>query len=136
MSNGFSKSNGEPTLYLKAVNGNILIVALYVDDLIFTGDNDFLIADFKEAMKSEFEMSDLGLLRYFLGIEVKQMHDGIFISQEIYANQISKRFKMQSSKSTPTPTSVGLNLSKQDWSSNVDPTLFKSLVLIRIYLDL
>ena len=85
MSNGFSKRNGEPTLYIKVANGNVLIVVLYVDDLIFTSNNNSLIGEFKEAMKNEFEMTDLGLLKYFLGIEVKQMHDGIFISQEKYA---------------------------------------------------
>ena len=94
MSNGFSKSNGEPTLYIKAADGNVLIVVLYVDDLIFTGNDKALIGEFKEAMKSEIEMIDLGLLKYFLGIEVKQMHDGIFISQEKYARQILERFKM------------------------------------------
>ena len=85
MSNGFSKSNGEPTLYIKATDGNVLIFVLYVDDLIFAGNDKALIGEFKEAMKSEFEMTDLGLLKYFLGIEVKQMHNGIFISQEKYA---------------------------------------------------
>ena len=85
MSNGFSKRNGEPTLYIKATNGHVLIVVLYVDDLIFIGNDKTLIGEFKEAMKNEFEMTDLGLLKFFLGIEVKQMHDGIFISQEKYA---------------------------------------------------
>ena len=82
MSNGFSKSDGEPTLYIKVANENVLIVVLYVDDLIFIGNDKALIGEFKEAMKNEFEMTDLGLLKYFIGIEVKQMHDGIFISQE------------------------------------------------------
>ena len=63
----------------------LFIVVLYVDDLIFNGNEKDLIGEFKEAMKSEFEMIDLGLLKYFLGIEVKQMHDDIFISQEKYA---------------------------------------------------
>ena len=54
-------------------------------------------------MKSEFEMTDLGLLRCFLGIEVKQMHDGILISEEKYANQILERFKMQNRKAAPSP---------------------------------
>ena len=80
MSNGFSKRDGEPTLYIKASNGNVLIVVLYVDDLIFTKNDNFLIGEFKEAMKNEFEMTDLGLLKYFLGIEVKKLHDDIFIS--------------------------------------------------------
>ena len=94
MSNGFSKRNGEPTLYIKAKDGNVLIVVLYVDDLIFTRNDKALIDGFKEAMKSEFEMIDLGLLKYFLGIEVKQMHDGIFISQEKYERKILERCKM------------------------------------------
>ena len=82
---GFCKSNGEPTLYIKAKNGNVLIFVLYVDDLIFTRNDNFLIGEFKEAMKNEFEMTDLGLLKYFLGIEVKQMHYGMFISRGKYA---------------------------------------------------
>ena len=85
MSNDFSKSNGEPTLYIKATNGNVLIVALYVDDLIFICNDKALIGEFKEVMKNEFEMTDLGLLKYFLSIELKQMDDDIFTSQEKYA---------------------------------------------------
>ena len=86
MSNGFSKSDGEPTLYIKATNGNVLIVVLYVDHLIFIGNDKALIDEFKEAMKREFEMTGLGLLKYFLGIEVKKMQASIFISWEKYAN--------------------------------------------------
>lgn len=71
LDNGFDKCDSEPTLYIKESEGNILIVILYVVDLIFTGSDDFLITDFKQIMKSEFEMIDLGLLRYFLGIELK-----------------------------------------------------------------
>ena len=68
MSNSFSKSDSEPTLYIKAENGNVLIVVLYVDDLIFIRNDNFIISKFKEALKSEFEMTNLGLLKYFLGI--------------------------------------------------------------------
>ena len=102
MSNGFSKSDGEPTLYIKAANGNVLIIVLYVDNFIFTRNDKALIDDFKEAMKSEFEVIDLGLLRHFLSIEVKKMQAGIFISQKKYANQILERLKMQNRKVAPT----------------------------------
>ena len=105
-----------------------MIVVLYVDDLIFTGNDKALIYEFNEAMKSDFEMIELGLLKYFIGIEVKQMQVYIFISQEKYANQILQRFKMQNSKATPTPTALGLKLSKEDSSKRVDPTLYKSMV--------
>ena len=85
-------------------------------------------------MKSEFEMIDLGLLKYFLGIEVKEMHDGIFISQEKYAGQILERFKMQNSKPTPTPIAIGLKLRKEDSRKRVDPTVYTSMVGSLMYL--
>ena len=72
-------------LYIKVANGNVSIIVLYVDDLIFIENDNLLIGEFKEPMKNEFEITDLGLLKYFLGIELKQMHDDIFISQETYA---------------------------------------------------
>ena len=68
--NGFHRSESEPTLYTKVnEKGNMLIVFLYVDDLIFTGD--FGIKEFRIVMESEFEMIDLGLMKFFLGIEVQ-----------------------------------------------------------------
>eukprot|EP00253_Pinus_taeda_P023702 PITA_23702 len=134
LENGFDKCDGEPTLYLKENYGKIFIVVLYVDDLIFTGNDDFLIANFKEVIKSEFEMTDLGLLKYFLGIEVKQIENDIFISQRKYVANILEWFKMHNNKPTPTPTIMGLNLGKEDCSSNVNPTLYKSMIGILLYL--
>ena len=80
-------SDLEPTLYIKKSDGKILIVVLYVDDLIFTRSDVSLIVDFKTVMKSEFEMTDLGLLRYFLGIEVKKTKKGIFICHGVEVEQ-------------------------------------------------
>ena len=123
MSNGFNKSNSEPTLYIKVANRNVLIVVLYVDDLILTGNNKALIGELKKAIKNEVEMTNLGLLKYFLGTEVKKMHDGIFISQEKYARRILDRFKIQNSKPTPIPTAIGLKLSKEDSSKSESTTI-------------
>ena len=133
--NGFSKKKSEPTLYIKINNqGEILIIFLYVDDLIFTGNINLSIEEFRTTMKKEFEMTDMGLLRYFLGIEVKQTNEGIFISQTMYAGDILKRFRILNSKPTPTLTTTGLKLSKDDCSSNVDPTFYKSMVGNLMYL--
>jgi hypothetical protein len=100
--NGFQRSENEPTLYIKSnQQGNVLIVCLYVDDLIFTGD--FGIEEFKTVMKDEFEITYLGLMRYFLGIEVHRSKTGIFISQSKYAHEMLKRFNMVNSKEAPTP---------------------------------
>lgn len=68
MDNGLEKCDGEPTLYIKENDGKIIVVVLYVDDLIFTISDVSLIFYFKALMKNEFEMTDLGLLRYFLDI--------------------------------------------------------------------
>ena len=69
--NGFQKSASEPTLYAKTKGANeVLIVCLYVDDLIYTGNSIALIDDFKKIMIFEFEMTDFGSMSYFLGLEV------------------------------------------------------------------
>lgn len=78
---GFMKVPYEHSLYVKTnSSGGMLLVCLYVDDLIFTGNNYSMIQEFKQSMENEFEMTDLGLMRYFLGIEVQQSEEGVFIS--------------------------------------------------------
>jgi hypothetical protein len=90
---GFSRSQNEPTLYTKTDHhGKIMIVCLYVDDMIYTGNLE--LTNFKHAMQSEFEMTDLGIMKYFLGIEVDQSTKGIFVSQKKYVADIIKIFRM------------------------------------------
>lgn len=67
---GFVSSSSEQTLFIKRKGGKILIVSIYVDDLLFTSDDEELMNEFKYSMKEEFDMTDLGKMRYFLGIEV------------------------------------------------------------------
>ncbi|KAG6527641.1 hypothetical protein ZIOFF_009766 [Zingiber officinale] len=107
---------------------DILIVCLYVDDLIFTGSNPSMFGEFKEVMTKEFEMTDIGLMAYYLGIEGNQREDGSFISQAGYAREILKQFRMDNSKSINTPVKCGVKLSKHDEEEKVDPIFFKSLV--------
>jgi hypothetical protein len=85
-------------------------------------------------MKIEFEMTDLGMMKYFLGIEVNQFEDGIFICQTKYAKDILKRFRMVNCKPVVTPIATGTKLSKNDEGSCVDPTLYKRLVGSLMYL--
>eukprot|EP00253_Pinus_taeda_P003704 PITA_03704 len=134
LENGFEKCEGEPTLYIKEKDGKILIVVLYVDDVIFIGNDDYLIVNFKIVMKEEFEMTDMGLLRYFLGIEVEQNGNWIFISQAKYVNEVMERFNMQERKAAITPTVMGLKLSKEDNNKDFDPSLYKSIVGSLMYL--
>ena len=70
LQNEFKRSNNEPTLYLKKEGEhNILMVCLYVDDIIYMGSSNSLVTEFKKCMMNKFEMLDLGLLHYFLGLE-------------------------------------------------------------------
>ena len=82
---GFIKSDYEQSLYLKRSDANTLIVGVYVDDLIITVSSSAVIEDFKAEMAREFDMSNLGSLSSYLGIEVKQGKDFIFLSQTAYA---------------------------------------------------
>eukprot|EP00253_Pinus_taeda_P029928 PITA_29928 len=134
LENGFEKCEGEPTVYIKEKDGKLLIVVLYVDDVIFTGNDDQLIKNFKSVMKEEFEITDMGFLRYFLGIEIDQNEKGIFISQARYVNQVLSRFNMQECKAAITPTVMGLKLSREDSSKDFDPSLYKSIVGSLMYL--
>jgi hypothetical protein len=130
---GFSRSQNEPTLYTEIdQNGKIIIVCLYVDDMIYTGNLE--LTDFKHAIQSEFEMTDLGIMKYFLGIEVHQSVKGIFVCQQKYAADIIKRFRMEGCNPAETPIPLGTKLSKNGEGPIVDSTLYKILVGSLLYL--
>ena len=89
----FQKSKSEATLYVKKEHDSIIIVCRNIDDLLFTGNDVKMMQNFKQDMMQAYEMSDLGLLNYFLGIEVSQVKEGIFISQKKYTKSILQKFK-------------------------------------------
>ncbi|KAL0360219.1 UNVERIFIED_CONTAM: Retrovirus-related Pol polyprotein from transposon TNT 1-94 [Sesamum radiatum] len=131
---GFSKCPYEHTLFVKiGKGGKMLIVCLYVDDLIFTGNCDAMFQEFKKCMMDEFEMSDLGKMHYFLSIEVVNTSDGIFISQKKYIGEILDRFLMKDCNAVSTPTEFGLKLNK-DYEGKKDSTLYKQIVGSLMYL--
>jgi len=135
LQNGFRRSPNEPTLYVKACgNGKKLIVSLYVDDLLVTGDDIQEIDKFKMSMLQVFEMTDLGVMNYFLGMEVHQSNDGIFISQRKYGMDLLRKFKMESCNPVATPLAVNEKLSKADGDAKADVTQFRSLVGSLLYL--
>eukprot|EP00253_Pinus_taeda_P004261 PITA_04261 len=96
------------------VEGKPLIIFLYVDDLILT-DDDQLIKSCKEDLAREFEMKDIGLMHYFLGMEVWQKDGKVFVSQGKYVNEILKHFHMEKCKSMQTP--LASNWRKEDATS-------------------
>ena len=115
------------------VKGKLLIIVLYVDDLILTGD-DQLIVSCKENLAREFEMKDMGLMHYFLGMEVWQKDGELFVSQGKYANEILRRFHMEKCKPVQTP--LADNWRKEDAASGevVAATVYLQLVGSLMYL--
>jgi len=121
---GFVKSEVVSNLYYLMVGGEPLILVLYMDDLFLTGSPG-LIEDCKRDLAAEFEMKHLGLMHYFLGLEVWQTDGEIFLDQERYAMDILKKFRVLDCR--PMSTSMitnwkNINSSKQEL---VDSTLYR-----------
>eukprot|EP00253_Pinus_taeda_P023530 PITA_23530 len=130
----FQRSPSDANLYIKHTGNDSLFVVVYVDDLIITGSSAHLIHGIKQDFCSTFEMTDLGLLHYCLGVEVWQTENNIFLSQSKYSKNLVDRFRMQDCKPATTPMEPGLKLSAQSSSLPVDETLFRQLVGSLIYL--
>ncbi|KAJ8617546.1 hypothetical protein MRB53_013732 [Persea americana] len=126
--------DADPLSYAEAVKSKLLIVCLYVDDLIFTGDDATLFTIFKQSMLQEFDMTDLGRMRYLLGIEVLQQTDGIFIGRKKFSQEILDRFGMAGCNSVRNPIVPGPNLVKDTHGIPVDSTNYKQIVGSLMYL--
>ena len=130
---GFSKTKADSNLYYNVEEENPVILLLYVDDLFVTGD-DGLIADTKRKLVAEFEMKDLGMMHYFIGMEVWQNTDGIFLGQGKYAVEILKRFRMMDCKAMTTPMASNLNLLSDASSEMIDAMMYRQMIGSLMYL--
>ncbi|XP_069146007.1 uncharacterized mitochondrial protein AtMg00810-like [Solanum lycopersicum] len=128
------RSKCEATLYVKKEHGSIIIVCLYVDDLLFIENEVKMMQNFIEDMMQAYEMSDLGLLNYFLGIEVSQVKEGIFISQKKYTKSILQKFKMMDCRSVTIPLASNEKFRKDDGEKKVNSSLFRTLIGSLLYL--
>ena len=131
---GFDKCNYEQTLFIKKEGGSFFVVSLYVDDLIFTGNNVMLCEKFKASMQSEFDMTDIGRMKYFLGIKVHQTEAGIFLCQGKYENEILARFGMSCCNAVNNPMVPGTKLSSQEKGEEIDSTEYKQLIGSLMYI--
>jgi hypothetical protein len=130
---GFTKSKVDSNLYFKVMNDELVILLLYVDDLFLTGEEK-LITECKKRLALEFEMKDLGLMHYFLGIEVWQSPERIFLNQGKYAVEILKRFNMLECKSMNTPMETKLKPLVDTLSKLIDATLYRQIIGLLMYL--
>jgi hypothetical protein len=130
---GFNKSKAYSNLYFKVMNDEPMILLLYVDDLFLTGEEK-LITKCKKRLASEFEMKDLGLMHYFLGLEVWQGPERIFLNQGKYTVEILKRFDMLECKSMNTPMEMTLKLIVDTLPELIDATLYRQIIGSLMYL--
>lgn len=126
---GFQKCSSEQTLFTKVgIGGKILLVSVYVDDLIYTSNDGVLLEEFKVSMMKEFEMTDLGKMRFFLGLEVLQKDEGIFVCQKQYVLEILRRFAMEDSNEVKNPIVPGCKLGKDIGGALIDETYYKQII--------
>ncbi|CAA0816053.1 Unknown protein [Striga hermonthica] len=125
---GFEKCSLEHAAYTRSQEKKNLIVGVYVDDLIITGESTQDIGKFKSQMKKLFSMSDLGLLSYYLGIEVCQTPYKITLNQSAYARKVLDKCGMKDCNSTHIPMEPRLKLNKESTHPPVDKTLYRSVV--------
>ncbi|GKB13093.1 putative ribonuclease H-like domain-containing protein [Tanacetum coccineum] len=128
LGNGFKRGKIDQTLFIKKQKGDILLVQVYVDDVIFGSTNKDLCTGFEKLMKDKFHMRFMGELTFFLGLQVQQKEDGIFISQDKYVAKILKKFNYTDVKSALTLVDLEKPLVKDGDADDVDVHLYRSMI--------
>ncbi|XP_022040277.1 uncharacterized mitochondrial protein AtMg00810-like [Helianthus annuus] len=132
---GFENSRSDPSLFTYQRHGILIYLLVYVDDIIITGNNDTFITNFTTRLDKEFKIKDLGLLQFFLGLEVTHTDSGLFLNQSKYAHDILTRAGLLDSKPVATPL-TSKDVFHSPGHPFHDPTLYRSLVGALQYLTI
>ncbi|KAJ9544969.1 hypothetical protein OSB04_024676 [Centaurea solstitialis] len=132
---GYKKGTIDPTLFLKRSGKDLIIVQIYVDDIIFASTKpEMMCQEFENTMKSQFKMSMMGELTFFLGLQVRQRPDGIFINQAKYVQDLLKRFGYGGSNSAATPMPRNFQLTADTSGKPVDQKTYRAIIGSLLYL--
>ncbi|GKB65292.1 putative ribonuclease H-like domain-containing protein [Tanacetum coccineum] len=134
LDNGFHRGKIDKTVFIRKDKGDILLVQVYVDDIIFGSTKKSLCTEFEKMMHKKFQMSSMGELTFFLGLQVKQKEYGIFISQYKYVTEILKKFGFSDIKTASTPMETHKPLLKDADGKDVDEHLYRSMIGSLMYL--
>ncbi|GJX43954.1 putative ribonuclease H-like domain-containing protein [Tanacetum coccineum] len=134
MENGFRRGTIDKTLFIKKKKSDIMLVQVYVDDIIFGSTKKSICTEFEDCMHKRFQMSSMGELTFFLGLQVKQQLDGIFISQGKYVADILKKFLFWSIRTTSTPIESNKPLVNDEDSEDIDVHVYRSMIGSLMYL--
>ncbi|GJZ68966.1 putative ribonuclease H-like domain-containing protein, partial [Tanacetum coccineum] len=134
LENGFRRGIINKTLFIKKDKGDILLVQVYIDDIIFGFTKKSLCTKFESLMHNKFHTSSMGVLTFFLGLQVMQRDDGIFFSQDKYVADILKKFDFTSVKTASTSIETNKALLKDEEAEDVDVHLYISMIRSLMYL--
>ncbi|GJY07594.1 ribonuclease H-like domain-containing protein [Tanacetum coccineum] len=134
LDNGFQRGKIDKTLFIKRHKGDILLVQVYVDDIIFGSTKKELCNAFEKLMHEKFQISSIGELTFFLGLQVQQKKDGIFISQDKYVVKILKKFRFTEVKTASTLMKTQKPLLKDEDGKEVDVHMYRSMIGLLMYL--
>ncbi|GJX43541.1 uncharacterized mitochondrial protein-like protein [Tanacetum coccineum] len=130
----FQRGKINKTLFIKRYKGDILLVQVYVDDIIFGSTKKEVCIEFEKLMHEKFQMSSMGELTFFLGLQVQQKKDGIFISQDKYVDEILKKFRFTEFKTASTPIETQKPLLKDEDGEEVNVHMYRSVIGSLMYL--
>jgi hypothetical protein len=134
LEHGYVMGSVDKTLFTLNNDTEFLLVQIYVDDIIFGGSSHSLVSRFQEMMESEFQMSMMGELTFFLGIQVKQTKQGTFVHQAKYTKDLIKKFNMVELKPVSTSISSAASLGPDEDGEAVDQREYRSMIGSLLYL--
>ncbi|GJT51592.1 putative ribonuclease H-like domain-containing protein [Tanacetum coccineum] len=134
LQHNYRRGTIDKTLFIKKDSRDILLVQVYVDDIIFGSTNKAWCEEFEVLMQGEFEMSAMGEMNFFLGLQVKQLPDGIFISQDKYVKDMLTKFDMESVRTATTPYEAAKTKLKDETDPPVNVHLYRSMIGSLMYL--
>ena len=134
ISSGFKMGKTDTTLFIKPKDKEMFIVQIYVDHIIFGATNGSLCEEFAKSMHSEFEMSMMGELNFFLGLQIKQLKEGTFINQAKYIRGLLKKFNLEEIKAKSTPMCSSIKLDMDEKGKSVDQTKYRGMIGSLLYL--